>query len=275
MPCTRSFFLSSLLIPALLTCTNAQNEAGPEAFRIFNGTGRLPSGCISGYSSARDVVLYNVPYTYAQVLSIIGSYANITWNGINSTTLNGTDNTPGTARFYTTYGIPLTETIKTYSSPPGGPYFEDHTLAPAYNPQANLSIYAPIDITTVTPICGGTASALNFTVEFCSTNITGAGPILHDSHVFDAVTLQEFLGNETFTGCTKSNGSSTTSSGTPSGTGSPSAVGTGVVPGNGTGIGGGAGAGPKPLPVAPFTGGAATKAVGFGAILAGLVPLLV
>ncbi|KAL8662511.1 MAG: hypothetical protein Q9202_004656 [Teloschistes flavicans] len=272
------------MLPLLLSSTYAQ--AGPEAFAIFNSTGRLPDGCINGYTAGHDEYLYTVPYTYDQVLSIIGSFANITWNGINSTTLNGTDNTAGTARFYTSYGIPLVETIKTYQKPSSGPYFEDHTLAPAYNPTADLSIYAAVDTFSVTPIChGSTASALNFTIDFCSTNVSAARDILHDSHVFDAVMLQEFLGNETFTGCSSGNGTttSTTTSTSPSdtaypiGTGtkttlSPTGTGSSSI-GNGTSVGGGVGAGPT-VPPAAFTGSAATPALSFGAVAAASLLLL-
>ena len=101
----------TLLLPFLAPMISAQ--AGPEAFSIFNRTGRLPDGCIDGYAAGRDEFLYTVPYTYAQVLSVIGSFAvrlsclfdqcsamlirgvqNITWNGINATTLNGTVRKP-------------------------------------------------------------------------------------------------------------------------------------------------------------------------------------
>ncbi|KAI4201898.1 MAG: hypothetical protein LQ350_002945 [Teloschistes chrysophthalmus] len=163
-------------------------------------------------------------------------------------------------------------------------HLEDHTLAPAYNPTADLSIYAAVDTFSITPICpGSTASALNFTIDFCSTNLSAAQAILHDSHVFDAVTLQEFLGNETFTGCSSVNGTSTMSS-SPSGTGYPIGTGTGTVlsptgtgsgsTGNGTSVGGGAGAGPT-IPPTAFTGGAATPALSFGVVAtAGLLLLL-
>ncbi|KAL8842940.1 MAG: hypothetical protein Q9170_000345 [Blastenia crenularia] len=211
------------LLPCLALSANAQ--AGPEAFQIYNSTGRLPNGCVDGYSAGHDEVLYNVPYTYNQVLSIIGSFA-------------------------------------------------DHTLAPAYNPTADLSIYAPIDITTVTPICDGTSSALNFTIDFCSTNVTAAGEILHSSHVFDATTLQEFLGNETWTGCAGSNATATIPS-TPSGTGTgviSTGMGSSISGGaNGTSVGG-AGAGPTVTPTA-FTGAAANTVGGFGTVALGLVAL--
>lgn len=61
------------LLPFFVLSINAQ--AGPEAFQIFNSTGRLPDRCVDGYTAGHDEVLYNVPYTYDQVLSIIGSFA--------------------------------------------------------------------------------------------------------------------------------------------------------------------------------------------------------
>ncbi|KAL8817143.1 MAG: hypothetical protein Q9223_003971 [Gallowayella weberi] len=203
-----------LLLSSFCVHITAQ-QAGFAAFAVFNETGRLPAGCTDGYESAHDEVLYTVPYTYQQVLSIIGSFANITWNRDNSTTLNGTDNTVGTARTYDYFGIRLIETIKTYEKPANGPYsnhlppsktVEDHTIAPSYNPAANLSLYASVDSLFANPICSNTAVALNFTVDFCSTNVTEAGAIFHSLHIQDALTLQEFLGNETFTGCQDSYG---------------------------------------------------------------------
>ena len=63
----------TLLLPFFIPSIKAQ--AGPEAFSIYNSTGRLPDGCIDGYSRGRDEYVYIVPYTYAQVLSVIGSFA--------------------------------------------------------------------------------------------------------------------------------------------------------------------------------------------------------
>ncbi|KAL8787029.1 MAG: hypothetical protein Q9213_002465 [Squamulea squamosa] len=201
VPFLKSLLLMSIILLSSSPLLSTAAQAGLSAFTIYNDTGRLPSGCIADYSSAHDEVLYTVPYTYPQVLSIIGSFANITWNGDNSTTLNGSDNTVGTARTYEYYGIRLIETIKTYLKPEHGPYFEDHTIAPSYNPATNLSLYASTDALTATPICGGTAVALNFTVDFCATDVGAAGAIFHELHVADARILQEFLGNDTWSGC--------------------------------------------------------------------------
>ncbi|KAL8775699.1 MAG: hypothetical protein Q9209_000195 [Squamulea sp. 1 TL-2023] len=201
MPFLRSLALIITFILSISPFLTTATQPGLSAFKIFNETGRLPSGCIADYSSAHDQVLYTVPYTYPQVLSIIGSFANITWNGDNATTLNGSDNTVGTARTYEYYGIRLIETIKTYEKPVNGPYFEDHTIAPAYNPAINLSLYASTNALTTTPVCRGTAVALNFTVDFCATDVGAAGAIFHELHLADAKILQEFLGNETWSGC--------------------------------------------------------------------------
>ena len=112
-------------------------------FAIFNQTGRLPDGCVDGYQAGTDTVLFTVPYTYQQVLSIIGSYQNITWSGSpsNIVTLNGTDNTVGTARTYDIAGAHVIETIAVYEKPASGPYEEIHTLAPLTIPAANVSFY--------------------------------------------------------------------------------------------------------------------------------------
>jgi hypothetical protein len=60
------------------------------------------NGCKPGFMKGRDEVIFTLPYTYAQVISIIGSFRNITWSGspYDTVTLNGTDNTVGTARTY-------------------------------------------------------------------------------------------------------------------------------------------------------------------------------
>lgn len=249
MPSLKSFPFATILILASSSILTTALQAGSSAFTVFNSTGRLPNGCIDDYSAARDEVLYTVPYTYPQVLSIIGSFANITWNGNNATTLNGTDNTVGTARSYEYLGIPLTQTIKTYQKPVNGPYFEDHTIAPSYNPATNISLYASTDALTATPVCGDTAVALNFTVDFCSTDVSAAGEIFRSLHLLHARILQEFLGNETWNGCEDFYGG-------------------GATPLNGTSLGGGGyyGTGPTATPIA-FTGGATTPCFGLGAVV--------
>jgi len=49
------------------------------------------NGCQPGYEFGTDTVLFTTPYTYAQVMSIIGSYKNLTWSGNpdNTVTLDG------------------------------------------------------------------------------------------------------------------------------------------------------------------------------------------
>lgn len=176
------------------------------------------NGCNDGYFPGTDTVLYNTPYTYQQVLSIIGSYRNLTWSGspYNTVTLNGTDNTVGTARTYDIAGAHVIETITVYSKPPNGPYEEIHTLAPLTIPSANLSFYGDYDGTTVTPICNGAASAFNFTINFCATNATLAATVLHMLHLTDAETVGVFLGGNNFTSCAAlANGTSTATTSAP------------------------------------------------------------
>lgn len=85
---------------------------------------------IAGYYPGINTVIFTTPYTYAQVMPIIGSFRNITWSGspYNTVSLNGTDDTVGTARTCYILGAYVVETITFYSKPPNGPYQEIHTL---------------------------------------------------------------------------------------------------------------------------------------------------
>ena len=62
------------VVALVASCAAAQS---PEA--IYNATKRIPAGCVDGYTAGTDTVIYTVPYTYEQVLSVIGSYKNLTW----------------------------------------------------------------------------------------------------------------------------------------------------------------------------------------------------
>ena len=224
---------SALSILFAVVGASAQGTLSP--FSIYNQTGRLPAECVGGYSAGTDTVIYNVPYTYAQVMSIIGSFKNLTWSGnpdntviimhkaseggliSAQVTLNGTNNQIGTARTYTTAGAYVVETITVYDKPAAGPYNEVHTLAPLSIPAANLSFYSAYDGTVVNPICGGTASQFNFTINFCATNATLAASVLHMIHLTDATTVGVFLGNQNFTSCAAINSTSSGSANTSTG----------------------------------------------------------
>ncbi|KAK0102258.1 hypothetical protein ONS95_005880 [Cadophora gregata] len=178
------------------------------------------NGCNDGFFPGTDTVIYTTPYTYSQVMSIIGSYQNLTWSGSpeGSVTLNGTDNTVGTARTYDIAGAHVVETITVYSKPPNGPYEEIHTLDLVTLPSANVSFYGDYDGTTVTPTCDGKASIINFTINFCATNTTVAAAALHEIHLTDAQTVGNFLGGQNFTTCeaiVSSNSTATTTSTPP------------------------------------------------------------
>jgi len=73
------------------------------------------SGCNDGFHPGADTVIFTVPYKYAQVMSIIGAYQNLTCSGspAGSVILNGTDNTVGTARTYDMAGAHVVEAIST------------------------------------------------------------------------------------------------------------------------------------------------------------------
>jgi hypothetical protein len=187
--------------------------------------GSLPAnsanGCAAGYFPGSDTVLYSVPYTYSQVLSIIGNYTNLTWSGSpeNSVTSNSTDWVPGTARFYDIAGAHVIETITTYSKPADGPYVEIHTVAPLSVPSYNVSFYSDFDGQVWTPICNGMATTTNFTINFCATNTTVASAVLHGLHSTDAETVGTFLGGMNFTSCAALGSSNSSDSGNATTTG--------------------------------------------------------
>jgi hypothetical protein len=83
---------ASLLLPIIFGVADiaAQNNAS------------TANGCGNVLYSGTDTVIFTVPYTYAQVMSIIGDYQNLTWScsPAGSVTFNGTDNTVGTVRTY-------------------------------------------------------------------------------------------------------------------------------------------------------------------------------
>ena len=116
-------------------------------------------------------------------------------------TLNGTDNTVGTARTYESNGAHVIETLTLYMKTAKGPYAEIHTLAPLTIPSLNLSFYADYDANFVSPTCNGSATLFNETVNFCATNATQAAAVLHTLHLTDASTVGKLLGGQNFTSC--------------------------------------------------------------------------
>ena len=164
----------------------------------------VSSTCTDGFTAGTDEALVTIPYTYDQVMSIIGSYKNLTWSGNpdDTVTLNGTDNTVGTARTYDIAGAHVIETILTYDKPAApGPYNEVHNTALLSVPAYNVSFSISYDGTVVSSICDGAASTFNFTAVYCATNATTAGAILHMLHSNDALTVGKFLGGQNFTSC--------------------------------------------------------------------------
>jgi hypothetical protein len=204
------------------------------AFAKAQQNSSTANGCNDGFFPGTDTVIFTTPYTYAQVISIIGDYKNITWSGspYDSVTLNGTDNTVGTARTYDIDGAHVVETITTYSKPANGPYEEIHILSLITIPSVNLSVYADYDGTTVTPVCNGAASTFNFTINFCATNSTVAAAVLHSIHLTDAQTVGVFLGGQNFSSCAALTNGTATNSSSAAPTPTPSTVTTSVAAGN-------------------------------------------
>ena len=198
---------SSLIFSTILGASGiaAQNNASTS------------NGCNEGFYPGTDTVIFTTPYTYAQVMSIIGDYQNLTWSGSpeGSVSLDGPTNTVGTTRTYDIAGAHVIEKITVYSKPENGPYEEIHTLGLLTIPSANVSFSADYDGTTVTPTCDGKASIFNLTANFCATNASVAGPLLHMLHLTDAETVGKFLGGQNFTTCeaisSSGSGSNTTS----------------------------------------------------------------
>lgn len=167
------------------------------------------NGCAPGYYPASNTITYTVPYTYDQVLSIIGNFTNLTWSGSppNSVTTNNTAAletnlwTPGTSRTYDLNGAHVIETITTYMKPASGPYIEVHTVAPLTVPSADVSLYSDYDAQAWWPVCGGKATWTNFTISFCATNVTAGTEVLSALHMSDAVNVGKMLGGDMFTSC--------------------------------------------------------------------------
>lgn len=227
----------------------------------------VPTTCTGNYSAGTDEVLYTVPYTYDQVISIIGNYSNLTWSGSpeNSVTINGTNDQVGTARTYDLAGAHVIETILEYSKPPApGPYNEVHNTALLSVPSAHVSFYIPYDGTVVSSICDGKASMFNFTAHYCATNATVAGGLLHMLHLGDAVTVGKFLGGMNYTSC-QALGSSAMG---PASQTAPLPSSAGTAGGNGT-MGSGEGS-----PV-PYTGIGTKHVAGcFGGVVAAIAGVL-
>lgn len=157
--------------------------------------------CTRGFSPGIETTLFTIPYTYDEVLSVIGDFKNLSWIGIHSVDLNGTDNTVGATRTYEVAGTQVVETITKYSKPPKGPFEEVHTLSPITITSANITTYAEHDGIVITPICGGAAVTFEFQIEFCSTNASVATQLLHWFHLQAVQNVGLILGGQTFTSC--------------------------------------------------------------------------
>jgi hypothetical protein len=126
----------------------------------------------------------------------------------------------GTSRIYNNSGVQINETITAISMPPGGPYFETHTLGFLTFPTfGNLSLYADFDGTAVSQTCDGKASAFNLTIGYCATNATFAGGLFHSIHLSNVQNVAKLLGGNNFTTCEALGAAATTTSAMPIATG--------------------------------------------------------
>lgn len=125
-------------------------------------------------------------------MSIIGVYSNMFWMAVpeGSVTLNGTDNTVGTAQFYPIAGTNLVETILEYEKPASsGSYNEVHSTANIDVPNPNVSLHISFDGTIVSSACNCKASTMNMTAVYCATDAAVAGGLLHMLHMESLVTV--------------------------------------------------------------------------------------
>ncbi|KAK9453576.1 hypothetical protein V1511DRAFT_503938 [Dipodascopsis uninucleata] len=168
--------------------------------------------CPPGMTYGNDTSIVTLPYSVSQVYSIVGDFKNITWNGVpySAVALNGTDNTVGTARIYSLLGANITETLlaSTYTTD----YYYQNLYASLTAPSLNITADCPYDALTVTSICDGTASVLNQTITFCSTNADYFTSLIHELHTEHAVLVGTYLGGANFTSCPASNATVTTNS---------------------------------------------------------------
>lgn len=171
-----------------------------------------PSVCNAGFYPGTNTITYTVPYTYPQVLSLIGDFRNITWNSIpyDTVSLNGTDNTIGTARSFQAAGVTATETLVVLEKPAAGPFHEVSAVS-AFD-LGNTTIYSDFNSIVATPVCGGAACSVNFTVDFCATDAARAADFFRKVHSVDVVNVGLFLGGRNFTSCAALGANSSTPS---------------------------------------------------------------
>ncbi|KAF2769995.1 hypothetical protein EJ03DRAFT_326903, partial [Teratosphaeria nubilosa] len=176
--------------------------------------GSLPApesnGCAAGYWPSNHTLLYTVPYSYDQVMSIIGDYINLTWSGSpadsvqtnNTDALNTKNWTPGSARFYDFAGAHFIETITQYQKPNSGPYVQVHTVAPLRVPSySDVQLYSDYDAQYWVPVCDGRATAANFTINFCATDVAAGRAFLEKLHSMAATRVGQMLGGQEFSNC--------------------------------------------------------------------------
>ncbi|PIA92892.1 hypothetical protein CB0940_03851 [Cercospora beticola] len=230
-----SYLGRSLLLLAPLSYSALGQYLAPAGFTIPATNGSLPSpagdgnACAEGFFPGRDETIVTIPYTYAQVIGVVGNFTNLVWAGsppdsvstnASASTLSDNNWQPGDARFYELQGATVIESLVTYSRPAvDGPYVEVHTLAPlgiTLPGGVNISSYADFDGQVWEGVCDGRAVQANFTTVFCATDATVAGAAFKAIHGESVLEVGRMLGGQNFTSCDALNaaagGSNTTTS---------------------------------------------------------------
>lgn len=178
----------------------------------------VPASCTDGFTPGSSTALLTVPYSPQAVIGIVGDFQNLTWSGNapSTVTLNGTDNTVGTARQYSLNGLNVVETLFQYYKPAlncqGYPLQPDPSVGPSdlsYAEAHNTAqidfngnnVYIPFDGISVTVSCQGKASTLNYTANFCANDAGSAQTQLDTLHAQDLQNVQAMLGNASSTDC--------------------------------------------------------------------------
>ncbi|GIZ49169.1 hypothetical protein CKM354_001220400 [Cercospora kikuchii] len=179
----------------------------------FNNNAQIPTTCSNGFESRSDTVFLALPYPYDAVIPLVSDFNNLSWANISPVTLNGTNNTPGTARAFSFGGADFIQTLLSYDKPPSpGPFVEVHNSAPVTlsippeqvetaGGKTNFTLWLDSLRFEVEGVCEGRASQVNWTVSLCSDGPDVAKGMLHMVHTGFVENVGKLLGGGEFEGC--------------------------------------------------------------------------
>ncbi|WPB08439.1 uncharacterized protein RHO25_013105 [Cercospora beticola] len=150
----------------------------------FNNNAKIPTTCSNGFESRSDTVFLTLPYSYDSVAPLVSDFSNLSWANISPVTLNGTNNTPGTARAFSFGGADFI---------PKESVEEDG--------KTNFTLWLESLRFEVEGVCGGRASQVNWTVSLCSDVPDVAKGMLHMVHTGFVENVGKLLGGGTFESC--------------------------------------------------------------------------